>query len=148
MPPPLPPESNKKNLPSEEKLSWIFPMHPLYSEATQLLKKLKEKRLEVAQLSSQIAQQDYQLTLTRTKIERGLIKKVGDEKKLAPSADSRERIFILARDADSSFLQQHQHLQELKLMLENAKIEILYFQEQIALMQIAMKIEKPSPEKP
>ncbi len=67
------------------------------------------------------------MTVAAARIERGLIKKVGDEMKRnwdRPSLDSRERIFVLARDANQEYLALWQRRETVNERLEVAKVEV------------------------
>ncbi len=116
-------------------------MHPLYEEAMQVAERLREARLEVIDRTVEAAQAEYDLAVVQARIERGLIKKVGDEKRLGPTVDSRERVFTLARDADQEFLAKLQQHNESKLKLDRAKVEVSALHDKLNIMLAALQKE-------
>ncbi len=114
-------------------------MNPVYDEAMQLADKLHDARLEIVRIAGELTQAQYELTISAAKIERALIKRVGDEKKLAPTADARERIFILARDADEEYRAQHDRCNRLQLELDKTKAEAATLQDKLRIMTAAMR---------
>jgi hypothetical protein len=114
-------------------------MNNLYEETMTVAAQLRVARLKVVQLSTQLNGLVYKLGVAAARIERGLIKKVGDEKKLGPSLDSRERIFVLARDADQEYLALWQSRETVNEQLEIAKVEVKYLQDKMAVMLTAAK---------
>ena len=118
-------------------------MHPLYQEAIEVAERLKQARSQVIRLSSELAEAGYALTVAKARVERALIKKVGDERKLAPSAESRERIFTLARDADDDYLARAKAHAEAKARLDEAELEVTALREKLDIMLTAMKADEP-----
>lgn len=80
--------------------------HPLHAEALKITETLQETRLKEVQLASELAQAQYKLSVIKARVERSLIKRVKNEKFLESTAEARERILILARDADPNFVAQ------------------------------------------
>ncbi len=114
-------------------------VHPLYAAATEVVDKLREVRLEVVRLSAELAQVEYDLRLAQARVERGLIKKVGGEKALAPTVEDRARIFTLALDADPGYREQLNRRDELKAALETAKVELASLRDKLNVILAAMK---------
>jgi hypothetical protein len=114
-------------------------MHPLYEEALKLADRLKAARLEVASLTSELATVEYNLAVAKAKVERALIKQVGDEKRLGPTAESRERVFTLARDADQDYKAQAKRQIDTQARLERAKIEVAALRYQLTIILTAMR---------
>ncbi len=114
-------------------------MHPLYEAANEVLEQLHKARLEVARLSAQLVQAEYDLRLSQAKAERGLIKKVGSEKTLAPSVEDRERIFTLALDADEEYRTRWRERKEVALKLEEAKAEVARLREKLDVMLAVLR---------
>jgi hypothetical protein len=117
-------------------------MHPLYGEAIAVAEKLKEARLQVVLLSSELAEAEYGLAVVQARAERGLIKKVGGEKKLGPTVESRERVFTLARDADEEYRAQLERHGQVKMKLERAKAEAASLRDRLNVMLAAMRAEE------
>jgi len=117
-------------------------MHPLYEKAIEVAEKLKEARLQVAHLSSEWAEAEYDLSVAQARAERGLIKKVGGEKKLGSTVESRERVFTLARDADEDYRAQLERRNQAKIRLEQAKVEAASLSDKLNIMLAAMRAEK------
>jgi len=117
-------------------------MKDLYNDTLQVVEALKAARLQVVQLSTQLADLEYHLGVVAARIERGLIKKVGDEKKLGPSLDSRERIFVLARDADQDYVALRSRRDSLQEQVETAKVEVKYLQDKMAVMMAAAQADQ------
>ena len=116
-------------------------MHPLYEETIKVSESLREARLEVADLSMGLAQAEYDLRVVKARVERSLIKKVGDEKRLGPTVDARERVFTLARDADEEYLTQLKRHDEVQVKLERAKVEVSALCDKLNVMLTAMKAD-------
>jgi len=114
-------------------------MHQLYSEGMKTAEKLGELSVRVVNLSMELSQIDYELRVIKAKVERGLIKKVGGEKKLGPTTDDRERIFTLALDADKSYKEQLRRRNEVELNLEKAKAEITSLRNKLNVILAAMR---------
>ena len=119
-------------------------MNPLYSDAIEVADRLKEARLNVVRISSDVVQAEYDVTLAQARVERGLVKKVGDEKKLGLTTESRERVFTLARDADEQYLTQLRRYNEVKIRLEQAKVEVSALNDRLNIMLTAMKTNEDS----
>ncbi len=113
--------------------------HPMYPEAMETVEQLRAARLEVARLAAQLNLAEYALRLAQARVERGLIKKVGGEKALAPSAEDRERIFTLALDADEEYQARLRERNELALRLEEAKVEVAYLREKLSVILATMR---------
>jgi len=114
-------------------------VHPLYSTAMETTDKLREVRLQVASLSMDLSQAEYNLQLMRAKVERGLIKKVKGEKALGPTVEDRARIFTLALDADADYQGQLKRRNEVELKLEQAKAELASLRDKLSVLLVAMK---------
>ena len=115
-------------------------MHALYTTASEITDRLKEARLQVVQLSAELSQTEYDLRLLKAQVERGLIKKVGGEKALAPTVESRARIFTLALDADENYKAQLGRRKAIELQLEEAKVEVAALRDRLNLILTAMKV--------
>ncbi len=113
--------------------------HPLYPEAMEIVKQLRAARLEVARLSAQLNLAEYALRLAQARVERGLIRRAGGEKALAPSAEDRQRIFIRALDADEEYQARLRERNELALRLEEARVEAAYLREKLSVILAAMR---------
>jgi len=111
----------------------------MYPEAMETVEQLRAARLEVARLAAQLNLAEYALRLAQARVERGLIKKVGGEKALAPSAEDRERIFTLALDADEEYQARLRERNELALRLEEAKVEVAYLREKLSVILATMR---------
>jgi len=114
-------------------------MHPLYAAATEVVDRLRAARREVVDLSAELAQAEYGLRLAQARVERGLIKKVGGERALAPTVEDRARIFTLALDADQDYREQCQRRDGLKASLEEAKVEVASLRDKLNVMVAAMR---------
>ena len=114
-------------------------MHPLYAEAMEVADRLKEARLQVTHVTSELAQAAYDLAVGKARVERGLIKKVGNEKRLGPTSESRERVFILARDADEEYLARLKRHNEVKVRLGQVKVEVASLGDRLTIILTAMK---------
>lgn len=113
--------------------------HPLYRAADEIVDQLRAVRHEVARLSAQLREAEYALCLAQARVERGLIRKVGSEKALAPTFEDRQRIFVLALDADEEYRARLKERNEIALRLEEAKIEVTYLREKLSAMLAAMR---------
>ncbi len=111
----------------------------LYQEALETAERIKEVRLKIVELSKRLSEIDYALAVARARVERELIRKVGNEKELAPTAADRERIFILARDADSDVVALQKQRDEVLFSIEREKAELSYLREVMDIMKIAMQ---------
>lgn len=118
--------------------------HPLYIEATKTTEILQETRLKEVQLASEFAQAQYKLSVIKARVERTLIKRVKEEKDLGPSMESRERVFVLARDADPDFVAQLKQVNEIQLRLETARAEVLSLRDKLNVFLTSMRSEKSS----
>ncbi len=78
-------------------------MHPLCDAAIEVTEKLREERLRVARLSLEMSEAEYGLQVIRARVERGLIRQVGGEKRLAPTVEDRARISTVALDANQEY---------------------------------------------
>ncbi len=115
-------------------------MHPLYDEANQIAEELQAARLEVAQLTFILAQNEYELTVVKARVERKLIKQVGDEKRLGATVAARERVFTLARDADEEYLLKLKRYNQSELALEQARVEVLALQDKLSIVLATLRI--------
>lgn len=112
----------------------------LYKEALDVVERIKSVRLKIVDLTKHLSEIDYALAVARAKVERGLIKKAGSEKNLAPTASDRERIFVLARNADSNIVALQKQRDEIKFSIEREKAELVYLQDVLNIMKIAIQI--------
>ena len=117
-------------------------MHPLYAEGMKISEKLGNLATRGVSLSSEISQIEYELRVTKAKVERALIKQVGGEKKLGPTTEDRERIFTLALDADKSYKEQLKHRNEVELNLEQTKAEITSLRTKLNVILAAMRVDE------
>ena len=111
----------------------------LYQEALSTAERIKEVRLRIVELSERLSEIDYALAMARARVERDLIKRAGNEKNLAPTAADRERIFILARDADSSVVALREQRDDVWSSIEREKAELSYLKEIMEIMKTAMQ---------
>ncbi len=95
----------------------------LIEQGETLLERLEEVRQEIARLSVGLTEAEYQLQVIKARVERALIKRVGGEKALAPTAEDRQRIFALALEADEDYRRQREAVQTLRQRLEERKAE-------------------------
>jgi hypothetical protein len=114
-------------------------MESLYPDAVEIADRLKEARLQVVQLSAEVAEAEYDLAVTKARVERDLIKKVGDEKRLGPTSESRERVFTLARDADEEYLAQLKRHSEAGIRMEQARVEVQSLRDRLDIVLTAMR---------
>lgn len=121
-------------------------MHPLYDESMEVVDDLREERLRVARLTKELAEVEYQLQLTRAKIERGLIKRVGSERKLGPTVEDRTRIFTVAVDADEAYQAQRAERVRLKLELGESKAREASLRDKLKVMLAAMRSSDEMPD--
>ncbi len=119
-------------------------MNSLYDAAMQVVDELEQERLQVARLSMVLAEAKYALQLTRAKIERGLVKKVGGEKRLGPTVDDRARIFTVAVDADETYREQWKQHNKVRLQLEEAKVRVAALSDKLSVILTAMQAQKDS----
>lgn len=117
-------------------------MHPLYSEARDLVEKLQAARLEVARLSAELARAEYDLRVTQARVERKWIKKAGGEKALAPTAEDRARILLVALDADEEYRAALERRNALALRLEEARVEADALRNRLSVILAAMRSEE------
>ncbi len=114
-------------------------MHPLYDEANDVVEKLRMARLEVARLSVELAQAEYDLRLTQARVERKWIKKAGGEKALAPTVEDRARILLVALDADEEYRAALERRDALALRLEEARVEADALRNRLSVILAAMQ---------
>jgi len=124
-------------------------MHPLYVAANEVVDQLRTARLEVARLSAQLTQAEYDLRVSQARVERGLIRKVGGEKSLGPTVEDRGRVFTLALAADEEHQTRLRERNELALRLEEAKAEAAWLRDRLSVMLAGLRageegIEGPS----
>lgn len=112
----------------------------LYQEALDVVERIKRVRLNIVDLTKRLSEIDYALAVARAKVERDLIKKVGSEKKLAPTASDRERIFVLARNADNNVVALQRQRDEVRFSIDREKAELMYLQEVLNIMKMAMQM--------
>ncbi len=84
------------------------------------------------------------MRLSQAKVERGLIKKVGSEKALAPSVEERGRIFTLALDADEEYRTRWRERNEVALKLEEAKAEVARLRGRLNVMLAVLRAGEES----
>jgi len=113
-----------------------------YEQALQLAEEIKAARLEAAELSSTLSLERHESAVIKAKIERGLIRKVGGERQLAPTVEDRERIFIVACDADDEYKRRWKNLHDKKLVLSRTKIEIATLEEKLKIVLEALQSEQ------
>jgi len=119
-------------------------MHPLYNEANEVVERLRAARLEVVHLSAELARAEYDLRVTQARVERKWIKKAGGEKSLAPTAEDRARILLVALDADEEYRAALQRRDALALRLEEAKVEAEALHHRLSVILAAMRAEEGS----
>ncbi len=117
-------------------------MQITYAQALQVAEELKTAKLQAAELSSAIALERHELAVIKAKIERGLIRKVGGERQLAPTVEDRERIFIVACDADGEYKRRWKNLHDKNLVYSRAKIEISTLEEKLNILSEALRGEQ------
>ncbi len=114
-------------------------MHPLYEAGMKIIDRLRETRLQVASLSMELAQAEYQLQVIKARVERALIKQVKSERALGPTVEDRARIFTLAVNADPDYQAQLKQHAQLKLKLEQVKTEAAFLRDKLTITLAAMK---------
>lgn len=119
-------------------------MNTLYATATQIVDTLKAKRLETVHLSAELAQAVYDLQVAQARVERGLIKKMGNEKALGYTVESRSKVFTLALDADKDYQARLKRRNEVELKLKEARVEVAYLKDRLNVMLSMMKVEESS----
>jgi hypothetical protein len=113
----------------------------LYEAAMEVVDRLEQERLGVARLSVELAKMEYALQLIKAKIERGLIKKVGGEKRLGPTVEDRERIFVVAADADEAYREQLRQYYEMELQLKEARAREAALRDRLDVITAALKTQ-------
>ncbi len=103
----------------------------------QIVEKLGEKRREVARLSSELRVAKYELAVAKARVERALIKKVGGERNLAPTAEDRQRIFTLALDADPEYRAKWQQCSDLQYQLDLAVAEQRTLEDELRALEVS-----------
>ena len=114
-------------------------MHPLYAAAIEVVERLEDARQRVVHLAAELAQAEYELRVRKARVERDLIKKVGGERALAPTAEDRARVFTLALDADAEYREKLQRWREVSSALEEAKVEVAALRDRLNVMLAAMR---------
>jgi len=114
-------------------------MHPLYEASIATIEELEEARLRVVHLSMELSQVEHDLCLRKAQVERGLIRKVGGEKALAPTVEDRARIFTLALAADPEYEEARKRRDEIALGLEQAKVKVAALRDRLNVMLAAMR---------
>ncbi len=114
-------------------------MHPLYTKAQETVDALREARLKVVHISTELAQAEYALCLAQAKVERDLIKQVGSERALAPTVDDRTRIFVRALDADQDYRARRQRRDTLETEMGEARAEAASLRDKLDVMLAAMR---------
>ena len=114
-------------------------MHSLYAAAMEVVERLEKARQRVVHLAADLARAEYDLRVRKARVERELIKKVGGERALAPTAEDRARVFTLALDADAEYREKFQRWQEIKLALEEAKVEVAALRDRLSVMLAVMR---------
>lgn len=117
-------------------------MHPLYDEANEVVEKLRAARLEVVRLSAELARAEYDLRVTQARVERKWIKKAGGEKALAPTAEDRARILLVALDTDEEYKAALERRDALALRLEEARVEADALRSRLSVILAAMRAEE------
>ena len=113
-----------------------------YEQVLQVVEELKIAKLQAADLSATITLERHELDVIKAKIERGLIRKVGGEKKLAPTVEDRERIFIVACDADGDYKRRWKALHDKRLTSARSQIEIEALDDKLKIMMEALQSEQ------
>ena len=114
----------------------------LYQQALETAARIKAVRLKIIAMKERLAGVEYNLRLAEAKVERNLIKRVGSERNLAPTAMDRERIFVLARDADRNIVALRKQRDELQFSIEREKAELSYLQAVFSVFQSAMRMKE------
>lgn len=114
----------------------------LYRQALETAARIKAVRLKIIAMKERLAEVEYKLRLAEAKVERNLIKRVGSEKNLAPTATDRERIFVLARDADQNVVALRKQRDDLQFSIEREKAELSYLQAVFSVSQSAMRMKE------
>lgn len=107
--------------------------------ANEIVEQLRRTRLEAARLSAALAQLKYDLCVSQARVERALVKRVGSEKALAPTVEDRNRIFTLAVDADEEYRDILRRHNEVKLQLEETKVEATALQDRLDVLLAGMR---------
>ena len=102
----------------------------------EIVAKLGETRREVARLSKELRTARYEMAVARARVERALIKKVGGERNLAPTADDRQRIFTLALDADPDYRAKWKKYSDLQYQLDVASAEQRTLEDELRALEL------------
>jgi vacuolar-type H+-ATPase subunit E/Vma4 len=105
-----------------------------YTEIQQVIEQLRQQRLLVLKHAQEEARLNYQLKFVQAKLERALIRQVGDEKLISPNLEGRERVFILARDSDPEYKTLLAQLSLAEELHEKAKIEVQFYHDKMAAL--------------
>lgn len=116
-------------------------MSTLHEESLAVVEQLHAARLELIRLTLALKQAEYDLALAKARIERAWIKKVGDEKKIGPTTEDRERVFILARDTDEDYRTQYARYTAAYEQAERGKAEVATLHDKLAVMLAALRSE-------
>ena len=114
-------------------------MHPLYERASAVVDELGTARMQVVGLAADLAEAEYDLRVSKDKVERVLIKKVGGERALAPTAEDRARMLTLAVDTDPEYRRLLNRREELQTSLDKAKAKAASVRDRLSLMPAAMR---------
>ncbi len=107
--------------------------------ALEAAEQAKAARLKAAEIAHSLAEVTHALEVTQARVERALIKRAGGEKELAPTAADRERIFILAREADEQTTTLRQKQANLRLALEREKAALRYWEQILDIARWALQ---------
>jgi len=114
----------------------------LHREANDIVDKLKTARLKVVRLSTELVEAEYALRVVQAKVERGLIKRVGGEKSLAPTSEDRARIYILALDADQDYKDILKRRNQAEASMEEAKADLSYLRDRLNVILSTLRTLK------
>ena len=114
-------------------------MANLYEEALGIVEQIKDVKLQIVDLNEELAKLDYAFNVAVAQVERSLIKRRGSEKDLAPTAGDRERIFILARNADENIVALQNQRDKLRFEIDRLRVELSYLWEALNLKKIVIQ---------
>ena len=116
-------------------------MHPLYNEAVAIADSLREVRLRAVALAAELGRAEYDLRVVQARVERALIKRVGNERSLAPTVEGRTRIFVLALDADADYVAGRKRADDLSERVQRDKVEAQALSDRLGVMLAAMRAD-------
>ena len=117
-------------------------MHPLDQEAMAITESLRETRPRAAQLAAELGRAGHDLPVGQARVERALIKRGGGGKSMAPAADGRARIFVLAMDADADHRLERHRVDDLSQRLARHRAEVRSLSDRLNVVLAAVRADR------